>query len=340
MYHFTAIFDTNYVNRFELLYRSLTAQNIEFSMYAMCMDDEAIQKITKLALPNVSAFSVKELEETYPELASVKSQRKPVDYLFTLSPYYPSFMLKKFPSIDHICSLDVDQYFYDSPEPIFQKLQTYSVLITPHRFSEEQIEAGIEIYGKYNVSFQVFKNDEVGNACLALWRSQCLDRCDEVLSDGKFADQKYLETWGDAFPGKVYAIEHMGLGLAPWNVSHATISRQSGKVYVNDVPLILYHFQGLRLQRGNIVRSGLGVYDAKINSVVKRYIYKPYIVKMYQLDLQIDRMGRDNNASNWQREKGYFKLIFGMLISLELFYHFHFYKAKLRKAIKGDPQSA
>ena len=101
----------------------------------------------------------------------------------------PLYVLKKY-DLTHICSLDADILFLDTPKSLFDYLNDYSIIITPHKFSEEI--TGLVEYGIYNVSFQIFKNDETGRKCLQHWRTQCIDWCRDEFDEinNRFADQK------------------------------------------------------------------------------------------------------------------------------------------------------
>ncbi len=260
--YFASIFDKNYLSRGLTLYESIRKWHSDFVLFIVCLDEEVKRYFLENNLANIELIAISEIEENYQELLEVKNIRSYIDYVFTLSPYYPSFILKKNPSIPFICSLDCDQYFFNNSEFVFQSLENHSVLIMPHRFTEQVMHHAI--YGRYNVSFQVFKNNEAGNNCLSLWRRQCLDWCSDKLEGDLFADQKYLDSWSSYFGDELKEIEHIGMGLAPWNLGKkkGRITRK-GLLYVENELLILYHYQGLRFVSRNLVNSGLSFYGVR-----------------------------------------------------------------------------
>jgi hypothetical protein len=50
-----------------------------------------------------------------------------------------------------------------------------------------------------------------------------------------------LETFKD-LADSVYEIDHIGVNCAPWNASFHRFTRQVGKAFVDNTPLVLYHF--------------------------------------------------------------------------------------------------
>lgn len=278
MFYFATYFDKNYLSRGLVLYDSLKKHCEKFDLYVLCLDNNTFEYFLKYIdyYPEIKALSLKEIEEHDSGLKESKKNRSTIEYYFTLSPCLPLYLLKKY-NPPHICSLDADIMFFSSPAIVFSNLKDFSVLITPHNFSPELKSR--EIYGKYNVSFQIFKNDDNGLKCLERWRRQCIDWCYYRLEDDKFADQKYLDNWVSNLDG-VYSIDTMGVGVAPWNISTYSITFNRKQVLINNSKLIYYHFHGLRLIGPNLLLHGLNDYNTKTNRIITRHIYKPYIKKL------------------------------------------------------------
>jgi hypothetical protein len=305
MYHFTAIFDHNYITRAKILLLSLKQTNIEFTFYAVALTPECERLLETSNIDNLIIISLNEIEIYYPELSDLKKERDRTDYIFTLSPYYPLYILSKYDKIPHICSLDVDQYFFSSPSPIFDDLKTHSILITPHRFSTELLKQDMLKHGKYNVSFQVFKNNKIGLSCLELWRKQCKQWCYDRLEENLFADQKYLDLWEAIFPKEVKPISNIGLGLAPWNINQYKLKFRNEQLFIDDTLLILYHYQGLRILEGQLFDTRLDKYHVTINKNIVEYIYQPIIETLSRYQLTPDQIIRSSGKVDLKR-KGIF----------------------------------
>lgn len=322
--NFSAIIDKNYIPRLNTLLFSLRKYCKDFNFFVIALDIETFDYFQKIK--NCFPVSVKEIHTFYPELDKIEKERDRVSYIFTLSPFYPSYILEKFPKLDHICSLDSDQYFFSSPEPLFKLLDNYSVLITPHRFSKKLKELNFERFGKYNVSFQVFKRDSIGLSCLQLWREQCLNWCFDYEEFGWYADQKYLDVWQELLGECVYVIENKGVGLAPWNVEDVTIYKQGSEVLVDKQKLILYHYQGLKILEFGLIYTFIDNYMKSNPPLLNSLVYKPIISKLLNFTTNIDGFSRNNRKYNEgfliDKSDFIFKIKFGFVFEFKKYLTF------------------
>ena len=183
---FCTCFDHNYLIYGLTLFESLKTYMQDFELYVLCLSAEVYQKLHGLA-PEIIPIPLQALEDFVPELMSCKNDRSRTEYIFTLSPLLPLYLFSKYPNLKQLAYLDSDLYFFASPESLFEKMADRSLFITSHRFSimAEKREA---LYGKYNVAFQIYRNDAVGIACLTQWKKQCLEWCYDHAENGKFAE--------------------------------------------------------------------------------------------------------------------------------------------------------
>jgi hypothetical protein len=273
--HFCTLFDRNYVFKAVVLHRSLLRHCSSFHLTAFCFDYDAKRVIDALGLPHLSTVSLGELESFDAELLSVKPDRNPVEYMWTATPSLPLYMLGALPELEEITYLDADLMFFSDPEPLFEQMGAASILITPHRFSPELAHHAIN--GIYNVQFLTFRRDKRGLEALNWWHDRCIEWCYYRFEDGKLGDQKYLDDWPERFEG-VHVSRHKGCGLAPWNITQFDVHETPARIYVDEDPLIFFHYHRVRqLAPGGFVWRPPGYYISREN---RRLVYEPYLEEL------------------------------------------------------------
>jgi len=266
------LFDSNYLIKAVALQRSLLATDADFHLTCFCFDEPAQEVMEALELPRLSTVSLDELETFDQDLRSVKEGRSPVEYCWTATPAVPRYLLATRPEVAEVTYIDADLMFFSGPEPLFEELGDASVLIVPHRYAPEYMHHVIN--GVYNVEFLVFRRDGHGEQVLKWWHDRCIEWCYYRLEDGKLGDQKYLDDWPERFD-RVHVLAHKGGGLAPWNLSQYDIHRRGGEVFVDDDPLIFFHYHGLRLRENG--RHRLAPPGYVLSPAARELVYEPYL---------------------------------------------------------------
>lgn len=243
--YFCTCFDHNYLVYGLTLFESLKKYVPDFQLFVLCLSDKVYEQLTDLA-PQITPVSLTELENTYPELLACKNNRSKAEYIFTLSPVLPLLLFKKYGYIDLLAYLDSDLLFFASPEFLFEQMKDHSLYITRHRFTIDTEEREFK-YGKYNVAFQIYRNDPVGNFCLNQWKTQCVSWCYDRAEDGKFADQKYLDSWPEQWKDAVVIGNQPGINSALWNMGNTGYSARNGQLYLDQYKLIFFHYQGFKI---------------------------------------------------------------------------------------------
>lgn len=291
--YYCTYFDAGYLSRGLALIKSMQKHCQPFQIWVLCMDDKAFDVLLKANLPNVHLISSKDFELADPELAATKSTRSRIEYYFTCTPALPTYILQKFEQVDLITYLDADLYFYANPQPVFDELGENAVAITPHRFSPDLKDH--EKSGLHNVGWLSFRRSPNGLACLAWWRQRCIEWCYDRVEDGKFADQKYLDSFAHLFDG-VISIQHKGVNLALWNIDNYQVVLKGNKdnreasVFIDEQPLIFYHFHGLKYLGSHFYHTGAAYFRVRLSQIAISHIYRPYI-ETAALNLDIQHRG-------------------------------------------------
>lgn len=267
--HYCTLFDRNYFLKGLALYRSLQRHGGDFTLHILCMDDYVHELFTRSSAPDVELIRRTDFEA--PELLAVKPGRSAAEYCWTCTSSLISYVLRKRPDVDLITYLDADLYFFASPQPVYDELADGSVLIIEHRFSPA-LRHLVE-NGRFNVGWVSFRRDAHGLAALEWWRARCIEWCFARVEDGRMGDQKYLDSFPVLFGG-VVELQHKGANVGPWNFAGYDIEGRDGQIYVDDAPLIFYHFHNFKARiDGTFEPLGAAYLTEK---PLPRLIYDPY----------------------------------------------------------------
>ena len=270
---FCTYFDNNYLIYGLTMFRSLKKTGMDFQLFVLCLDDVVFEKLASLD-ERVTPIRLSDLESYDRELLACKNTRSIVEYYFTISPCLPLYLFHKYPELEMLAYLDSDLYFFSSSEPVFEELGEKSLLIFEHDFSKspEQIS---DLYGRFNVAFQIYRNNKTGLACLNWWRERCLEWCYDRSENGKFADQKYLDYWPELWGNEVIISKNSGANLAPWNMKKRDLRLEGKQMTVNGQEPLFIHYQGFK------IFSRYSIYwpfwnEERIPITVWKYFYNIY----------------------------------------------------------------
>ena len=271
--HFCTYFDRRYLPNALALAGSLRRHCPGFRLWALCLDDASHAALRRLAIPEVAPISLAEFEDGDAALAEAKRNRSTIEYYFTCTPSLPLFVLRHQPEVETITYLDADLFFFSDPAPLFEEIGSSAVAIIPHRFPAANTR--FERYGIFNVGWLTFRRCDAAFACLTWWRERCLEWCFDREEPSRFADQKYLDDWPQRFES-VHVVRHKGANVASWNLANYEMRRQDGKVFVDDQPLLFFHFHHLKRRRTWLFETDFAPHGARLNRVLKEDVFTPY----------------------------------------------------------------
>ncbi|WP_209318391.1 glycosyltransferase family protein [Falsiroseomonas selenitidurans] len=169
---------------------------------------------------------------------------------------------------EKVIYLDPDIAVFHDLAPIVRRLDTASIVLTPHQVEPNATDWAFADnehtsmrYGIFNLGFLAVRNDATGRA-MADWWAGCLKRaCYDDVANGIFTDQKYCDHVPGLFPD-VHVERDPGFNVASWNLSRRRLSiERGGDILVNGAPLRFYHFTKIgsagdvmtdRYARGNL----------------------------------------------------------------------------------------
>ncbi|WP_099362899.1 glycosyltransferase [Fredinandcohnia onubensis] len=240
------------------LYHSLKKHTPNFRLWICCLDDRTYSLLNKMNLDHAILITLKNIEGN--ELLSIKDSRSFDEYSRTLKASFISYILKNHYTVKSVIYTDADMYFFTDVRNVFHELnEQHPVSIVPRRASAEEEKK----YGVYDSGLIGFYRNEISFDCLFKWKKDCVNWCFDVVEDGRWADQKYLDQWIHHFPtGKVIETPHTTAG--PWNVKE---SLHADKLFA-------YHYSGFVIL--NQIEFDLCNTNT-LNENMINSIYSPYV---------------------------------------------------------------
>jgi hypothetical protein len=259
MEHYVTLFDAVFLPQGLALHASLQRHAGTYTLWILCLDEQAHSVLSELQLPNVRLLRAADVETA--ELLAVKPTRTRGEYCWTLTPFTPRFVFDAAADVRRVTYLDADLWFRGDPAPIFREFDASGkdVLITDHAYAPEYDQTATS--GRYCVQFLTVTRDG-GEVVRKWWEERCIEWCYARVEDGKFGDQKYLDDWPERFEQWVHVLADKELAQAPWNATRFPYGSS-----------IFYHFHGVRIISAR--RISLGNYA--LPEPVMRYVYKPYL---------------------------------------------------------------
>jgi len=181
----------------------------------------------------------------------------------------PFLMMHLLNTYEYCIYLDPDIEMFDSLIGITNKLENYNCIILPHTIKpidDNRNPTEIEFMkaGAYNLGFIAFKRSDESLKLLRWWWERCTQNCFNDKNNGIFVDQKFIDL-APSFFDNIFIEKSRQLNVAYWNLHERVVSEKDNKYYVNNLPLIFFHFSGFDMDNKNIGYSYLSKYQNRTN---------------------------------------------------------------------------
>lgn len=270
---YCTIFDDNYLARALALYESLMRVNEAATFAFFCIDAKSAGLLTALKLERSIVLTHDEFATA--QLLELRASRSQGEYCWTCKPFALLYLMRSVPKADWVVYVDTDMMFFADPDEALPAPDAH-YLLAPHGF-HSGFAAHEKSAGKHNAGYVAVRCSRQGEQAIAWWKDRCVESCSVIPTATTFADQKYLDRFAELFPFGVSA-HHKGLNVAPWNIENFSVKTHAGRVHVDDVPLLLYHFQGLQLFDNGTASLYIG--DMRIRDVLRVNIYQPHLLAL------------------------------------------------------------
>ena len=297
---FCTLFDSNYLDKGLVMYRSLKKVKRDFKMYILAMDEKCRNVLNDY---NYKEIVVIPLDVFVKDngLEEILKTRPRGEFCWTCTSFLIDYVLTEYN--EEICTyVDSDLCFYSDPQCLINEMGDKTVQIVEHRYNPSISGKLVgSKSGRYCVQFNTFKNTPDSLELLRWWKEQCFESC-TISAGGNnvWGDQGYLEKWGDK--PDVSVLQHPGGGVAPWNVIQYRLVTKDSAVVLEQkstgkqFPLVFYHYHNISYIERNKV--AISVYEPwKEDRSLIEHLYINYLREL------------DKTKSELNERYGFFPLL-------------------------------
>jgi hypothetical protein len=319
-FHLATLFDRGYAGRGVVMIETASVHH-ESSVNVLALD----HFVSRIKVPGreLTVMTKSELFLRFPLLPGTLIGKSESEAIFTIGPTFLMHTMSLIPENDWLVYADADLDFHAPLSECLGNLApSTSVLIAPHRhylWNRKRLAK----FGEFNVGLVAFRNDAQGRLVLKKWAEACLEWCRDYPEDGKYADQKYLESFS-SWSNAVAVDTRLGADLAPWNASFKKIRKAEGVVTVNGEKLLYFHMQGLK-RRSSSWHLGHLQYLSLAGRNLVNQVYLPYLAKLESVATSLGegatpssaRSSRGTLARFVHSAFGILQVVLGQTVSLE-----------------------
>lgn len=244
----------NYLAQAKTLGISLRRTNPDFDFRIYLVDKLTGIKDVKVTL----TFTIIEIEELdIPQFEGMAKRYNLVELNTSVKPFIIDTIFREEDDVQNIIYLDPDIKVFHSLSALTDKLVTFTAVLTPHSTSPSdnhpygQPEVNYLSTGIFNLGFIAFSRSTETFKILEWWKEKLVDQGYKDHQRHLFYDQKWMNL-APVFFNDICIEKNIGYNVAGWNLHERKISQIENTYYVNEVPLIFYHFSGLEIIGDNI----------------------------------------------------------------------------------------
>jgi len=249
------IVSKNYMHYALSVRESFLQNNKDTSFYIFLMDKlttkEEIEIFQELNEHNIQIIGFEEIESKIDSLLVNKMLFKYtiLEMNTGVKPFAMEYLLNI--GFEKVIYIDPDICFYQPITEILSSLDKYDILLTPHilePYFDQKSPSELDIMkgGVYNLGFIAVKNTKNVISFTHWWQERLSEYGYSDIKNGMFTDQKWMDLTPSLFH-KVCIFKDPGHNVAYWNLHERNMEFNNGIWYVNDKPLVFFHYSGLPL---------------------------------------------------------------------------------------------
>ncbi len=310
----------NYIGLAKVLQTSINDHNEDVDFYIFIADE--LSSKNDIVVPDNVLESRKILSYTDEEWVNMAFKYNLTEFCTAIKPYCFKYLFYE-KEYDEVIYFDPDIFVFSSLSPIFDRLQTCSIMVTPHIVFpklEDNTDRSYLQAGPYNLGFLGLRKTESSRLLLDWWGKRLKINCFDEVLDYTFTDQKWILMIHSFFPQEeIDVCRNLGMNVAPWNFCERKIVKKGDKFFVENRDdntlsneIVFVHYSGYdykallegkeirpRVSKVNVefedVSILMGVYvDAltKNETIMREYLSMPYTYATYEDGIIIERFHR------------------------------------------------
>jgi glycosyltransferase involved in cell wall biosynthesis len=220
-----------------------------FTFFADLVTDKEDVQLLLDAGPIIGCHELKSMSrfKTSNKLEEMAYKYDVVEFCTAVKPFIIEYLM--WCGYDKVLFFDPDICFFDSVGQLYEILETYQCILTPHILSpmppdgKHQTDVEILSCGVYNLGFGGWSLSQDVIDFMGWWQTQLQSYCYHDVQHHMFVDQYWMD-FAPAFL-KTFIVKHPGYNTAYWNLHERQLAFKNNKWTVNDRPLVFYHYSGL-----------------------------------------------------------------------------------------------
>jgi len=244
----------NYLSAVRVFAHSVRESNPGIPVYVLLVD-----KVDGAFDPTAEPFQIITLDElpNIPNLPLFQYKYTPIELNTAAKPYFLEYLFEKF-DLQRVCYFDPDIYVFHSLQGMFDLLNGFSLVLTPHithPYLDDRTPSELEINlaGIFNLGFVGVSKTDVGNSFLQWWKERLYDYCFMAPEQGMHVDQNWVN-FAPVMHENVFILRDPAYNIAYWNLHYrGNRLRFLGnyRLLIDERPVVFFHFSGLPLENLN-----------------------------------------------------------------------------------------
>ncbi|AZA75217.1 glycosyltransferase [Chryseobacterium indoltheticum] len=236
----------NYLAQALTLKESVLKHNPEIDFYLFLADEK-----TK----DIKDVDVVELDDSWiSDWKGMAFKYNVIEFATSIKPFCFNKLFNE--GYNKVIYLDPDIFVTDDLRSIYDDLQKYSMVVTPHynhietNYTGAVTEEELLFVGIYNLGFGAIKNNDVGRQIVEWWMDRLSNKCFADKEDALHVDQRWIDFLPGFFPKDIKISHHPGINIAIWNLHERELKIENEKYIIEDLrtkekyPLLFFHFSG------------------------------------------------------------------------------------------------